>query len=134
MPADRTRSKWTGLVTIPWPERKKLLDNLGVLDIPFGKEEVEARKSNFFFRTLHQATAYDANVLKPLREKRNEEISNLSNKTTDSNGTKTNSDGIEAKTDGSLPDLSAHERARRYALGTMEEQVAFNIDPEKGEV
>ena len=43
-----------GAIQIPLSERKALLDEVGALDIPIGQEEIEARKSYYFFRNIEQ--------------------------------------------------------------------------------
>ena len=57
-------------VTIPLEERKRLLDDLSVFDVPIGEEDIAARKSIFFFRTAEQVESWEKAVLKSRREKR----------------------------------------------------------------
>jgi len=112
----------SGNVTIPLPERKKLLADIGVFDVPVGEEEVEARKSNFFFRTAEQVKGWDQGVLKSLREKRKAAISMMTNSSIQQ-GTVP-----PAETDASSSSQSLHERCRQAAIGNI---VKSKFYPEK---
>mmetsp|Transcript_6815 Transcript_6815/g.15551 ORF Transcript_6815/g.15551 Transcript_6815/m.15551 type:complete len:1095 (-) Transcript_6815:67-3351(-) len=56
-------------VTIPIPDRKKLLDDIGVFEVAIGQEEKEVRKSHYFFRTTEQVASYE-HVLRSRVEKK----------------------------------------------------------------
>ncbi|KAL7539300.1 hypothetical protein ACHAWF_006368 [Thalassiosira exigua] len=130
LPVDRTRSKWPGQVTIPLTNRKQLLDKLGVLEIPFGQEEAEACKSPFFFRTIQQATAYDANVLKSLREKRLHEISKLSKGNSDT-GKSPERNTVKDGTKANFEVNKGGTKTSDLASEEIEDGMGFEIDPKK---